>query len=158
MRPFDTYPGDGIELLEAPKRANTRREDAPRLRMLTGQTTCAYCEIGLFDDYHRWLLTAIDHVVPRAEAVRLGIPVDWYESFSNAVLCCSGCNGLDNRFRTARMAPETPWTLEQFFELRNSVFLERRERIAGCRRMEEELFGLARGHIRPSDRDPDGRP
>ena len=60
MLPFDRYPDDGISILPKAARANTRREDAPRLQRLTGQYQCAYCGTDLIESFERWLLTSID--------------------------------------------------------------------------------------------------
>ena len=139
MKPFDSYPTDE-KRLERPKLANTRREDGPRLRKLTGQTACAYCGLELFDNYLHWLLLSIDHVIPRGEARKLGIPDDWSESFSNTVLCCSGCNGFDNRYPVPVELARRPATWEEFLQLRDAIFKERSERVARCRAAEEDLF------------------
>ena len=92
MKPFDDYPEDGIGLLPMRKGANARHEYGLALQKLTGQTECAYCEVNLTDDFHRWLLLSVDHVIPVSKCIRLGIPEEWAESYSNMVISCLGCN------------------------------------------------------------------
>jgi len=140
MLPFDRYPKDRQELLPAPNRANTRREDGPRLQRLTGQTSCAYCEVDLTTDYYRWLLTSIDHVIPLKEGKRLGIDKAWCESFSNTVICCLGCNAFDNRYAIQGEWEGEDWTLDEFFVLRDRVFAERKARILERRKDEMDFF------------------
>ena len=107
---------------------------------MTGQTSCAYCSIDLVSDYYRWLLLAIDHVVPSGEAKRLGIPADFYEDAINLVVTCSGCNGFLNRFRYDSDSSLT-WTLEEFVALRDLIFDRRFELISVRRAREIEIFG-----------------
>jgi 5-methylcytosine-specific restriction endonuclease McrA len=140
MMPFDRYPDNGKKLLPVPNRANTRREDAPKLQRLTGQTACAYCGVDLIGEYYRWLLTSLDHVIPTSEGRKLGIPEDWCESFSNTVICCGGCNGFDNRFKITSEGRRSSWKLQQFFALRDRVFADRRERIRERRDDEIRFF------------------
>ena len=97
MRPFDQYPNDGSEIMRKMKGGNSRRGYGLELQILTGQTECAYCGVSLVDDFYHWLLLSVDHVIPQKESQRLGIPIEWFDSYSNLVICCSGCNGFDNR-------------------------------------------------------------
>ena len=142
MEPFDTYPGDGQTLLPRRGGSNTRREDAPRLMRLTNQTSCAYCGVDLVGDYYRWLLTSLDHVVPAGQCKSMGIPDEWSDSFSNLVICCSGCNGFDNRYRIPWQEPAGKWTLASFFALRDRVFEERKLRIMSRRDEEVQLYKM----------------
>ena len=129
MKPFDQYPGDGVTLLPKDPVVNTRRADGPRLQRSTNQTSCAYCGVSLVDNFEHWLLMSIDHVIPQMEGKRLGIPPKFIKSYSNTVLCCSGCNGWDNRYRIHWNEAVSEWTLPRFVALRNRVFQERKERI-----------------------------
>lgn len=139
VEPFDSYPQGGRVLLGRRSGANARWEYGLRLQRLTGQTRCAWCGVDLVADYYRWLLLAVDHVVPSGEARRLGIPLDFSEDYLNLVLACAGCNGFDNQYRSTLM-PQGTWTLEEFDELRNAVFLERRPRITERRAREVAFF------------------
>jgi len=106
---------------------------------LNHRAVCAYCGVGLNDDFYRWLLIHVDHVVPAGEAKKRGIPRDWYEDKANRVLCCSGCNLQDNRFPV----PEqwvTPATWEEFVTFRDKIFAERRRRTAASLAREFEFF------------------
>lgn len=94
--------------------------------------------MSLVDDFHHWLLLSVDHVVPSAEARRVGMGTEFYEDAINLVLCCAGCNGFGNRYRTLD-EPRTAWTLEEFLELRDRIFAERFGRIA-VRRAQEIAF------------------
>jgi hypothetical protein len=109
------------------------------LQHLTGQTRCAWCGVDLVGDSYRWLLVAVDHVVPTGEARRLGIPLAFSEDYLNLVVACAGCNGFDNQYRSTR-APQESWTLEEFVALRDAVFLERQPRIAERRTRELAFF------------------
>ena len=93
----------------------------------------------MVDDYRHWLLMAVDHVVPVSEGRRLRIPAQFTGDFINLVLCCSGCNGLGNRYRVAEV-PRAEWTLEEFVALRDHIFAERTHSIADRRRQEEEFY------------------
>ena len=137
MHPFDLYPGDGETVLPKIGATNTRHGDAPRLMRLTRQRSCAYCEVDLVGDYYRWLLISLDHVLPARQCQGLGIPEELYNSFSNIVLCCSGCNGFDNRYRIPPDAAAGGWTLQRFTSLRDRVFRDRKARI--LKRGEDEL-------------------
>jgi hypothetical protein len=140
MKPFDIYPGDGAKLLPKKKGGNARRGYGFELMRLTGQTCCASCDDDLVGDYHRWLLISVDHVIPVGESKRLGIPEDIYDSYSNLVLCCLGCNGFDNRYPLCSQDPERDWRPRRFFELRNRVFVDRKERILKRRSEEINFF------------------
>lgn len=126
--PFDGYPGKGRELLGNSRGDNCRHGYGLRLQRLTGATTCVYCDVDLTDTYEHWLLMSVDHVVPTQAGKALGIPAVWLDDFYNTVLCCSGCNSFDNRFELPDPTQE-PKTLEEFFDLRDEIFLIRSKRI-----------------------------
>lgn len=137
---FATYPSGGHELFgRLDSAADCRRGYGPKFMRLTGQTACAYCGVSLIDDYYRWLLLCLDHVVPKEQAKHLGIPAMFYDDYINLVVCCSGCNGYANRYSVQHKHQEQ-WTLEDFVTLRNAVFIERSERIAAIRANQQALF------------------
>ncbi len=57
------------------------------------------------------------------EAIKLGVPREFYEDLCNHVLACSGCNGFDNRHAIDR-APQPTWSLPEFLSLCDRVFAE----------------------------------
>lgn len=111
-------------------------------QQMTGQEECAYCGMSLVDTFEHWLQIALDHVIPRSAATKLGIPAEWIEDYSNRVLCCGACNTLDNRCLTPEDAL-CPLDEEEFFNLRDRMFLFRKERIA-LRRDKERNFYLSK--------------
>lgn len=139
MEPFEHYPYGGRTLLGPRRGANARHEYGLRLQQLTGQTHCTWCGINLVEDYYRWLLLCLDHVIPTQEAARLGIPVTFSDDYMNLVIACSGCNGFDNQYRSTR-EPQAVWNLDEFVEFRDEIFRERRPRIAQRRAQELAFF------------------
>ncbi len=141
VEPFESYPAHGREPLGPPSDTTgaCRSGYGLAFQRLTGQTTCAYCGLSLVDSYEHWLLMSIDHVVPRADARRLGIPADFVEDVVNIVLCCAGCNGFGNRYRSTA-TPRSEWTLDAFLELRDRIYAERFQAIATRRGVERTFF------------------
>jgi hypothetical protein len=82
---------------------------------------------------------SIDHVVPRSDALRLNIPVAFAEDAINLVLCCSGCNGFGNRYRSTELHREV-WTIDAFLDLRDRIYSERTLLISKRREMERAFF------------------
>lgn len=144
MKPFDNYPEGGATILKKMGRNNARREDGLWLMLEAEQKTCVYCEISLVDDYYHWLLLNVGHVISPGECARLGIPTDWHHSFSNAVLTCSGCNTIDSVYQIEWQEPQKAqdWTAQQFIDLRDRVFEERKKRILERRDGEVSFFNL----------------
>ena len=139
MKPFDLYPGDGKSFLPKRSGSNSRHGYGLQLQRLTNQHRCAYCNVDLVSDYYRWLLINVDHVIPESECRRLGIPMEWAQSFSNQVISCAGCNLFDNRYPIRDVESKTDWLPREFFELRNKIFRDRSEKIRS-RRDEEQAF------------------
>ena len=139
MMPFDSYPGAGRELLGKCGITNCRHEYGLKLQRLTGQTSCAYCSLSLVDTYEHWLLMSVDHVIPTATGVSIGLKKEWLEDFCNTVLCCSACNGFKNRFE---LDPETSVATNfvSFVALRDAAFATRKELILVCHRNEREFY------------------
>lgn len=139
MMPFDSYPHGGNRLLGRRSGANCRHEYGLRLQRLTGQENCAYCGLRLVDSYEHWLMMSVDHVVPTRTGTVFMISTDWLEDYSNHVLCCSACNGFGNRYT---LMPDTrsPSSIEEFFSLRDRVFLERKTLILLAHEKERAFF------------------
>jgi hypothetical protein len=140
MFPFDQYPYDGVNPLPKHSETNARHGYGLELQKITGQNYCVYCGISLVDNYYHWLLLSVDHVIPISECKRLEIPEIWAKSYSNLVLCCSGCNGFDNRYKLDVSQYNMNWTFKEFCNLRNKVFQERQERIQYCRNKELQFY------------------
>ena len=139
MKPFDDYPEGGYSILRTLTGGNARREYGHWL-VRRGQRDCAYCGVSLVEDYYRWLLLSVDHVIPTGEYKRLGIPRKWGESYSNIVLACLGCNMFDNRYQITWQEPKNEWTEAEFFELRDKVLAERMGRIVGVREDDFDFY------------------
>jgi hypothetical protein len=147
MQPFDSYPSSGRVLLGEPRDwTNCRHGYGLDLQQVTGQTRCAYCGLSLVDTYEHWLLLSVDHVVPRGQALALGIPRRFSEDMLNLVLCCGGCNGFGNRYAVPVVlaAPREEWDLSAFLALRDAVFEARSNAIAARRATEMAAFNQRR--------------
>ena len=59
---------------------------------------------------------------------------EWVEDLANLVTCCRACNDFGNRFVVNDPAPTNA---EDFFDIRDRGFLERRDRIAAARAREK---------------------
>lgn len=141
MLPFDRYPSQGRKHLgrPAPGTSSIRSGYGAALQRMTGQTTCANCGLDHTRDYNAWLLLTVDHVVPRQEAIRFGISIEFFEDAVNLMLACSRCNGYLNRYRN-KGRPKATWTLEEFLPLRDLVFEDRHAQISVRRNAEKRLL------------------
>ena len=104
----------------------------------THQTKCAYCGLDLSALYENWLTMALDHVVPYNTCVMWKLPEEWREGYTNRVLCCTTCNTFGNRY-----FPEgypRPTTIEEFYALRDKIFVDRRQRILDRHMLERDFF------------------
>lgn len=137
--PFDTYPHGGRKLLGRRSVTNSRRGYGLELRKLTNQSRCVYCGIDIYAHYENWLLLQVDHVIPTTMGRRLGVSTDWLEDYSNLVLACSACNTFENQFDDKSIVGP-PRTVEDFFDLRDRVFLTRKPQIQRCQQKERQFF------------------
>lgn len=148
MLPFDKYPEKGLHKLECNiGGTNCRREYGLHIQQITNQTRCAYCDISLVDDYYHWLLLSVDHVISIKLAKSLGIDLSFWDDVINKVLCCTGCNGFRNRYNIPNHWPfqrHEHWTDEEFVELRDEVFKDRKKLIAERRADEMNFFDQKR--------------
>jgi hypothetical protein len=141
MLPFAMYPAGGRGRFRIVNGDNCRRGYGLDLMMReTKQHRCVYCGLELTHDYYTWLLTSVDHVVPKVMANRLDIPAELYEDGSNKALACSGCNGFCNHYDNPNEHPQGHWTNEEFWDLRDRVFRARFWAIAQRRADEMRFF------------------
>jgi hypothetical protein len=137
--PFTSYPQHGCALLGRTSKGNCRHGYGLKFIRLTKQSRCAYCGLDLLSEYENWLNMALDHVVPRNACLEWDLPEDWCEDYSNRVLCCAACNTFRNRY-TPYQDFERPVTLEQFYDLRDAIFLQRKALIKQKHTEEREFF------------------
>jgi hypothetical protein len=136
--PFNSYPSNGREILPLASGSNCRHEYGLRHQRLTGQSNCAFCGRDFTKSYDNWLMMALDHVIPAVVCKAMDLPKKWMDSHSNRMLCCSACNGFKNRWEPddPLVCPETD---ARFFDMRDAVFIARREEVRE-RYAEEERF------------------
>lgn len=133
MLPFDRYPGNGRKLLGKPAQGDgtCRHSYGPPVFDQCGMS-CAYCGRSLDSPYESWLDISIDHVIPRSAAWYSQCS-EWIDDMANIVTCCRACNEFLNQYKVDSPPPND---LSEFFELRNRVFVEKREH--ACKRHREE--------------------
>jgi hypothetical protein len=136
MLPFNTYPYGGRKLLGKLHGTTCRRGYGLDFMKKTGQHSCAYCGRDFSQSYENWLSMALDHVVPTSVCKGWGLDKTWTDDCVNKVLACAACNGFDNRYMPTveRVCPQS---LDVFFDVRDRIFLERKELIRKSH--EEEL-------------------
>lgn len=136
--PFESYPHQGRELLGRVGGGNCRHEYGLKFMQITKQTKCAYCGMNLTVTYENWLTMALDHVVPDKVCRNWGLPEQWREDCTNKVLCCRSCNEFDNRYQPKNS--QRPSTLEDFYRLRDAIFIERHTNILKAHKRERAFF------------------
>ena len=137
--PFAKYPGGGRVLLGKRILGTCRHDYGLQYYQRTHVHTCGYCGLDLTSSYGIWLNIALDHALPISVCNKLEIWRDWMDDYSNSVLTCSACNSFDNRYKPT-FSLEKPMFLEEFFTLRDRVFVERRDRILKAHEREEQFF------------------
>jgi hypothetical protein len=138
--PFTTYPTDETELLKTVwVGGNCRRGYGLKFIEKTHQTSCAYCNMPLTKCYDSWLTMVLDHVVPVSVCVGNSIRLDFCRSLANTVLACAACNGFANRYKPSSGQRQIN-TFREFLELRDEIFLERREKIQQKHKGERAFF------------------
>lgn len=140
MLPFDNYPHSGRTLLGRVSGANCRHEYGLKFMKKIRQTTCAYCGLDFAERFENWLQMALDHVVPASVGKGLCMPDEWVEDSANKVLACATCNGFKNRYQ-APVGTLCPQTLDDFFDLRDAIFAERKKLVAARHEEERAFFG-----------------
>ncbi len=138
---FNSYPALESELLQpAWKGSNCRHEYGWDHIRLTKQDRCAYCEkVYFLKELKDWFTMALDHVIPVSVCKSLEIDMTWCRSTANAVLACSTCNTLCNRYVPLTL-PQKPESFQEFLKLRNAIFLERKRLIQDAQSREEKVF------------------
>ena len=137
--PFVSYPKDDTELLKSIwVGSNCRHEYGLKFIQLTHQNCCAYCDRSLTNDYYAWVTMVLDHVVPKSVCEALGIKPEWCWSLANGVLACAACNGFDNRYKLSSKLQIA--TFPEFLNLRDDIFIKRKERIQKKHEQEKEFF------------------
>lgn len=140
MKPFDSYPDAGrVPLGLVKNRGNCRPGYGRKFMQLTGQTHCAYCGLDFTASYRDWLQMELDHVVPTSLCGLLGLHAEWIEDASNKVLACRACNGFENRYKP-EFELACPDTLADFYDLRDRIFAERKQKIARAHERARALF------------------
>lgn len=79
-----------------------------------------YCGQPMGESYEAWLQISIDHVIP-LQMQSASYPILWLKDIANCVTCCRPCND----FLQKRIDNPAPATLEEFFILRDQVFLQK---------------------------------
>jgi hypothetical protein len=125
--PFVNYPHQGRLLAGRVSGGNCRHGYGLKFMKEARQTRCAYCDLDIAGVYENWLNMALDHVVPVSVCQELKIPLEWCNDYSNCVLSCAACNGFGNRYSPKNAA--SPTTLEEFYDLRDTIFVERKKLI-----------------------------
>ena len=135
--PFAAYPGGGRVLQGAPAWGNgsARRGYGVKVLAWCGYE-CAYCGLDMAT-FEGWLQFSVDHVIPQQMQTLAGYKSEWVLDSINLVAACSACNGFLNRDPATGPAPVT---LEAFCDLRDAVFLLRREKIEKRRDAERAWF------------------
>jgi 5-methylcytosine-specific restriction endonuclease McrA len=136
--PFESYPSRGRVLLGQVRGSNCRHGYGLEFMRLTGQTRCAYCGLNLADVYENWLNMALDHVIPYSACQLWKVPAEWCEDYSNRVLSCMTCNTFGNRYSPRNLS--RPSTLDEFYNLRDVIFSERKGLILERHRQERAFF------------------
>jgi hypothetical protein len=136
--PFNSYPNYGRKLLGQVRGDSCRHGYGLEFMRLTGQTKCAYCGIDLAETYENWLNMALDHVVPHSICQTWKVPAEWREDYSNRVLSCTTCNTFGNRYSPKTLS--CPSTLEEFYNIRDAIFIERKNLILDRHRKERFFF------------------
>lgn len=139
MKAFDKYPEGGRKLIGSVSGSNCRHEYCLDFMRKTGQKECAYCGLDFTASYETWLAIALDHVVPRGFCERRRIKLAWSEDASNKVLACAACNSFHNRY-TPSAKWSKPKSLDEFYDLRDAVFEERKKLISQKHEEERDFF------------------
>jgi len=136
--PFCDYPHKGRQQLGLKTGENCRHGYGRAFQQRTGQHQCAYCGLNLTERFEDWLTMALDHVVPDAVCKSWELPNDWKDDYSNFVLSCTACNTFGNRYHPKGF--RCPGTIEEFYTIRDKIFVERKALIAQRRFIEKEYF------------------
>jgi 5-methylcytosine-specific restriction endonuclease McrA len=155
--PLDQYPPLNLRALKALNTDNNtfRRKGGYGLGLYQqiGQKSellrCAYCGIP-FDNFTCWLMLSVDHVVPKAAAIALGIDKNLWDSALNLIFCCRICNDFNDGLKHSKpeevlkilppYQPELVKQPEEFLRLRKATFPRRLEDIAAKRADAQQIY------------------
>jgi HNH endonuclease len=98
------------------------------------QYTCAYCGLRMLKEFDVFLQLSVDHVVPWSTK---GCDLTLIEDTANLVTCCRACTDFGDRYRTALPVPTSE---DEFWDVRDRVFRERRSLILERRDQELERY------------------
>ena len=139
LLPFSRYKNGGSEELGKPRSGDgTSRHGYGADVLEQCGTACVYCGRELAEPYEAWLDLSVDHVVPAETIKRLGYLSQWVDDLINLVTCCRACNEFLNGYRVREPAPES---LNEFLNIRDQAFGEKRRRARGCHERERETYG-----------------
>ena len=100
--------------------------------------TCLYCKRDLKSTYENWLNISIEHIIPHSTLKVWGADFDiWIDDLSNTGACCRACNGFLTVFK---LSSEAPKSLEEFYDLRDKVYLQKKELALRRHKVERTWF------------------
>lgn len=155
--PLDQYPTFNLMTLKALNTDNNtfRRKGGYGLGLYQhiGQKPellrCAYCGV-LFDNFTRWLMISVDHVVPKAAAIALEVDKNLWDSVLNLIFCCRICNDFNEGLKHSKREevlkilppyePELVKLPEGFLRLRKATFPRRLEYIVTKRADAQQIY------------------
>lgn len=144
--PFDKYPSRGRKLLRMKlDESSSRRGYGISVADLSGWA-CSYCGQDLVSNYTNWLHLTVDHVIPKAVTKDTNIPEEWVCDAVNVVVCCRACNEFMNSYlkdlreNFPGLKAGSSLTLEQFVDLRDSVFTQKSTWVKGRHDQERRFY------------------
>jgi hypothetical protein len=113
---------------------------------------CAYCGLEMLATLETSVQLTVDHIIP-VRAIRRGYREDWIEDLVNLVTSCRSCHESGYRYRFDDPGPTTE---NDFFDLRDRVFVQRKARLAV--RYARKRRDIAKELAPTSSTDPLGEP
>ncbi len=89
----------------------------------------------------------MDHAIPESICQLWGVTQAWAQDASNRVLSCTACNTFRNRY--APQNADRPTSLDEFYELRDHIFAERKAQILE-RQKDERAFYKGKPWLQPN--------
>ncbi|MDP6380499.1 MAG: hypothetical protein QF662_04055 [Phycisphaerae bacterium] len=137
MLPFERYREKGRKLLGRPAAGDStsRRGHGPAVFDECGMA-CAYCGRKLDSPYEAWLAASTDYVIPHSLLWHARYS-EWMEDLANLVACCTACEEFLADYRVEVPPPNG---LEDFFDMRDKVFLEKQQHILARHEQERDWY------------------